>query len=130
MHNLANSVFYKGKLSDRHKEQVDKLFKEVVQNKQNKLHGRLPALNTSRSNLRNTRKFKPDEQIKKIVLLRPTPSKLKLCSRSFYHVDFYFFYFSTNHNFPVMYSCIVSIIRFFSFFCFTRRWWLCNFPPK
>ena len=47
------------KLSDRRQELVDKLFKEVVQNKENKLHGLLPALNTSRSNLRKTRKFRP-----------------------------------------------------------------------
>ena len=32
------------KLSDRHQELVDKLFKDVVQRKQNKLHGLLPAL--------------------------------------------------------------------------------------
>ena len=54
------------KLSDRRQELVDKLFKDVVQNKENKLHGLLPALNTSRSNLKNTRKFKArfqDEQI-------------------------------------------------------------------
>ena len=39
------------KLSDRRQELVDKLFKEVVQKKENKLHGLLPALNNSRSNL-------------------------------------------------------------------------------
>ena len=32
------------KLSDRRQELVDKLFKDVVQRKQNKLHGLLPAL--------------------------------------------------------------------------------------
>ena len=32
------------KLSDRRQELVDKPFKEVVQNKQYKLHGLLPAL--------------------------------------------------------------------------------------
>ena len=47
------------KLSDCRQELVDKLFKEVVQNKENKLHGLLPALNTSRSNLTKTRKFGP-----------------------------------------------------------------------
>ena len=54
------------KLSDRRQELVDKLFKDLVQNKENKFQGLLPALNTSRSNLRNTRKFKvrfQDEQI-------------------------------------------------------------------
>ena len=45
------------KLSDRRQERVDKLFKEVVQSKQKKFHGLLPAL--LRSNLRNTRKFRP-----------------------------------------------------------------------
>ena len=47
------------KLSDCRQELVDKLFKEVVQNKGNKLHDLLPALNTRRSNLRNMRKFRP-----------------------------------------------------------------------
>ena len=47
------------KLPDLRQELVDKLFKEVVRNKENKLHGPLPALNTSRSNLRNTGKFRP-----------------------------------------------------------------------
>ena len=46
------------KLSDCRQELVDKQFKEVVQNKENKLRGLLPALNTPRSNLRNTRKFR------------------------------------------------------------------------
>ena len=45
------------KLSDRRQELVDKLFNEVVQSKQKKLHGLLPAL--LRTNLRNTRKFRP-----------------------------------------------------------------------
>ena len=55
------------------------------------------------------------------------PSKLKLCSESivlevsiaFYQVDFYFLFFSfflTNHNFTVVYSCIVSIIIIILFF--------------
>ena len=55
------------KLSDRRQELVDKLFKDVVQNKENKLHGLLPALNTSRSNLRNTRKFKARFQEEQIL---------------------------------------------------------------
>ena len=45
------------KLSDRRQGLMDKLFKEVVQSKQKKLHGLLPAL--LRSNLRNRRKFRP-----------------------------------------------------------------------
>ena len=45
------------KLSDRRQELVDKLFKEVIQSKQKKLYGLLPAL--LRTNLRNTRKFRP-----------------------------------------------------------------------
>ena len=48
------------KLSDRRPELVDKLFKEVLQNEQNKLHELLPARNTCTLNLRNMRKFKPD----------------------------------------------------------------------
>ena len=48
------------KLSDRRQELVDKLFKEVLQNEQNKLHELLPARNTCTLNLRNMRKFKPD----------------------------------------------------------------------
>ena len=55
------------KFSDRCQELVDKLFKDLVQNKENKLHGLLPALNTSRSNLRNTRKFKTRFQDKQIL---------------------------------------------------------------
>ena len=47
------------KLSDRRQELVDKLFKEVLQNEQNKLHERLPARNTCTFNLRNMWKFKP-----------------------------------------------------------------------
>ena len=47
------------KFSDPHQEPVHKLFKEVVQNKENMLHSLLPSFNTSRSNLRNTRKFRP-----------------------------------------------------------------------
>ena len=47
------------KFSDPRQEPVDKLFKEVVQNKENMLHSLLPSFNTSRSNLRNTRKFRP-----------------------------------------------------------------------
>ena len=35
------------KLSDCLQEFVDKLFKEVVQNKENKLHGLLPAINSA-----------------------------------------------------------------------------------
>ena len=38
------------KLSDRRQELVDKQFNEVVQNKDNKLHGLLPALKTPRLN--------------------------------------------------------------------------------
>ena len=49
---------------DRASEEIDKdkdkVFKEVVQSKENKLHGLLRSLSvTSRSNLRNTRKFRP-----------------------------------------------------------------------
>lgn len=47
------------KLSDCRQELVDKLFKEVLQNEQNKLHKLLPARNTCTLNLRNMRKFKP-----------------------------------------------------------------------
>ena len=47
------------KLSDRRQELVDKLFKNVLQNEQNKLHELLPARNTCTFNLRNMRKFKP-----------------------------------------------------------------------
>ena len=48
------------KLSDRRQELVDKLFKNVLQNEQNKLHEILPARNTYTFNqLRNMRKFKP-----------------------------------------------------------------------
>ena len=47
------------KLSERRQELVDKLFKEVLQNEQNKLHELLPARNTCTLNLRNMRKFKP-----------------------------------------------------------------------
>ena len=48
------------KLSDRRQELVDKLFKEVSQIEQNKLHELLPARNTCTLKLRNMRKFKPD----------------------------------------------------------------------
>ena len=41
------------KLSDRRQELVDKLFKSVLQNEQNKLHEFLPARNTCTFNLRN-----------------------------------------------------------------------------
>ena len=47
------------KLSDRRQELVDKLFKNVLQNEQNKLHELLPARNTCTFNLRNMWKFKP-----------------------------------------------------------------------
>ena len=47
------------KLSDRRQELVDKLFKEVLLNEQNKLHKLLPARNTCTLNLRNMRKFQP-----------------------------------------------------------------------
>ena len=47
------------KLSDRRQELVDKLFKNVLQNEQNKLHELLPARNTCTFNLRNMLKFKP-----------------------------------------------------------------------
>ena len=47
------------KLWDRSQELVNKLFKEVLQNEQNKLHDLLPDRNTRTSNLRNMRKFKP-----------------------------------------------------------------------
>ncbi|CAH3033775.1 unnamed protein product, partial [Porites lobata] len=47
------------KLSDRRQELVDKLFKNVLQNEQNKLHELLPARNTCTFNLRNMPKFKP-----------------------------------------------------------------------
>ena len=47
------------KLSDRRQELVDKLFKNFLQNEQNKLHELLPARNTCTFNLRNMRKFKP-----------------------------------------------------------------------
>ena len=39
------------KLSDRYQELVDKQFKDVLQNEQNKLHEHLPARNTRTSNL-------------------------------------------------------------------------------
>ena len=47
------------KLSERRQELVDKLFKNVLQNEQNKLHELLPARNTCTFNLRNMGKFKP-----------------------------------------------------------------------
>ena len=47
------------KHSDRRQELVDKRFKEVLLNEQNKLHKLLPARNTCTLNLRNMRKFKP-----------------------------------------------------------------------
>ena len=47
------------KLSDRRQDLVDKLFKNVLQNEQNKLHELLPARNTCTFNLRNMGKFKP-----------------------------------------------------------------------
>ena len=47
------------KLSDRRQEKLDKMFKEFLQNEQNKLHELLPARNTGTFNLRNMRKFKP-----------------------------------------------------------------------
>ena len=47
------------KLSERRQELVDKLFKNVLQNEQNKLHELLPGRNTCTFNLRNMRKFKP-----------------------------------------------------------------------
>ena len=105
----------------------------IVLEKKNKLHALLPALNTSRLNLRKHENLGPFSRRTDsvIVLLRPTPSKLKQCSGSivlevsiaFYHVVFYFFffiifYFLTNHNFTVMYSCIDSIIRFVHFSSF------------
>ena len=115
------------KLSDPRKELVDKLFKEVLWNKENKLKGLLPALNTSRSNLRNTGKFRPISRPADSVIvffLRPMPSRLnKLCFPlySFTIFDWFlfcqilFFYFLINHNFTVVYSCIVSMIRFLHF---------------
>ena len=99
-----------------------------------KLKGFTSGLNlrktrTSRLNLEKHENLGPFSRPRTdsvIVLLRPTPSKFKLCSGSivvevsiaFYHVAFYFFfifYFLTNHNFTVMYSFVVSIIRFFHF---------------
>ena len=46
-------------LNQFRQELVDKLFKNVLQNEQNKLHELLPARNTCTFNLRNMRKFKP-----------------------------------------------------------------------
>ena len=43
------------KLLDRRQELVDKLFKEVLLNEQNRLHKLLPARNTRTLNLRNMR---------------------------------------------------------------------------
>ena len=72
-----------------------------------------------------------------LVLLRPTPSKLKLCSRSiilevsivFYHVDFVFFIFFLNKSqfYCSVFMYCFTLIRFFrqpslgdsSF----RQWW-------
>ena len=66
------------KLSSCRQELVGKLFKKVVQNKENKLHSLLPAHNTCKPNLRNARKFRPAFKTNRFGLLRPTPSKLKL----------------------------------------------------
>ena len=93
--------------------------KEVVQNNENKLHGLLPALNTSRSNLGNTPKFF-DIQRPKSLNYVPDLQFQK------FPVDFVFLFchFSTNPgayhqpanlNFAVMYSRFVSVIRFFYF---------------
>ena len=57
------------KLSDRRQELVDKQFNEVVRNKDNKLHGLLPALKTPRLNTKTHGNLGPfsvnflDEQI-------------------------------------------------------------------
>ena len=94
--------------------------KEVVQNNENKLHGHglLPALNTSRSNLGNTTKF---FYVQRPKSLNYVPD---LQLRSFQSISFFILYFLTNpgayhqpanHNFALMYSCFVSVIRFFYF---------------
>ena len=112
------------KLPDCRQELVDKLFKEVVQNKENMLHCLLPALNP-RSNLRNTRKFRPVFKRNRFRNSFVTSNTLKLCSRSivlevsiaFYHVDFvyFIFYFFNKSQFycNVFMSC--SRYSFLSF---------------
>ena len=82
------------KLSDRRQELVDKLFKEV-ENKENKLHCILPALNNCRSNLRNTRKFRPVFKTNRFhrSLLPSLPSRLKLCFYSFTVFDCFSLYY-------------------------------------
>ena len=47
------------RLSDRRQDIVDRLFKGIVENKENKLHSLLPACNHRTRNLRYQRKFRP-----------------------------------------------------------------------
>ena len=110
------------KLLDRCQELVDKPFKEVVQSKTEYAPRPSPcSLGRTSETHGNLGQFsRRTDSV--LVLLRPTPSKLKLCSRSivlevsiaFYHVDFVFYllFFLTNHNFTVVYSCTVSPIGY------------------
>ena len=90
--------------------------KEVVQNNENKLHGLLPALNTSRSNLGNTPKFFDIQRPKSLnyvpdLQFQKFPVFFILCfltNPGAYHQP-------ANLNFAVMYSRFVSVIRFFYF---------------
>jgi len=81
------------KLSDHCQELVDELFKDVVQNEQNKLlHGLLPAHNTCTLNLRNTRKFRPVFKTNRflIALLSLMPSRPNNVIRvSLFSIAFY-----------------------------------------
>ena len=67
------------KLSDHCQELVDKLFKNDLQNEQNKLHELLPARNTCTFNLTNMRKFKPAFKTNRFhsSLLPLTPLRLE-----------------------------------------------------
>ena len=100
-------------------ELVDKPFKEVVQSKTEYAPRPSPcSLGRTSETHGNLGQFsRRTDSV--LVLLRPTPSKLKLCSRSivlkvsiaFYHFDFISFFFLTNHQF----YCSVFI------YCFSDR---------
>ena len=97
------------KLADRRQKLVDKLFKEVVESEENKLHGLLPALNTCRQEThRNVGPFSRQTDFV-IALLSSMPSRLKLCFYSSTSFDCLLLYlisvfFLTNHNFIIVHS--------------------------
>lgn len=106
-------------LSNRRQELVDILFKEVLQNEPDKLHGLLLALTVKK---KNTRKFRPVFKTNRFRNpLLSILSRLKQCLYSFTICDclllnFICFYFLTNLKFIVVHLYSVYYNLFFTYF--------------